>query len=392
MWGNGVVLNNEMDYSNYYPKKIKNFSKEGSPVIISVRFGLYHEAYLDTEGKFHVCRKYKLPSKKIPDLDDGERVGFETFQVEGERIIDLQFTKNRIFGLTTSGKVYLWIIAKDEPKPQSQSLSENVDELFEKSGKSQSNEIIIEPTPYHIGELKNIISIKTGEDHFIGLDDEGSAWAMGEDKYGQCGQYHDNRPTVPPFKDVRIGKPQRVNCIEKFESIGTGNRHSFGITRSGRLYAWGYNHQIQISHGENLASATTHKQILYEPEVISREINGHYATHAVGGSDFSIIISEDRKGNQFFWGTGNNLRGQLGINKTTHIHDMEPMYFEDEPIEEVKFKFLSAGRRHSILALERGGLFLWGDNEEGQIGNKNRRVCPRPFLRPRFSQNLQILD
>ena len=77
---------------------------------------------------------------------------------------------------------------------------------------------------------------------------------------------------------------------------------------------------------------------------------------------------------------------------TTHVHDMEPMYFEDEPIEPVKFEFLSSGRRHSILALERGGLFLWGDNEEGQIGNKKRRVCPRPLLRPRFSRGQRIIN
>lgn len=90
-----------------------------------------------------------------------------------------------------------------------------------------------------------------------------------------------------------------------------------------------------------MASSTTQKFIIYEPTSIDKEIGGQKVTHVSGGSDFSIIISEDGYGNQLFWGTGNNLRGQLGINLTTHIHDMEPMQFDDEPIGQVKFKFLS---------------------------------------------------
>jgi len=47
-----------MDYSNYYPKKILNFAGEDDPTIIAVRFGVYHEAYLDDVGKVHYCDKY----------------------------------------------------------------------------------------------------------------------------------------------------------------------------------------------------------------------------------------------------------------------------------------------------------------------------------------------
>ena len=211
VWGNGIVLNNEMDYSNYFPKKIRYFSQEGAPTIISIKFGLYHEAYLDTEGKVHICEKYKLPSKKIQGVNDGDRGDFEVLEVENEQIIEIQFTKNRIFGLTASGKVYLWIIVNEEPKDLPQSLTESVDELFLNSGKEADKKIVVDPTPFQIEELKDIVSIKTGEDHLIVLDNEGDVWAMGDDKYGQCGQFHDNRPLVPPYKEVRIGKPQKVN-------------------------------------------------------------------------------------------------------------------------------------------------------------------------------------
>lgn len=90
-----------------------------------------------------------------------------------------------------------------------------------------------------------------------------------------------------------------------------------------------------------MASASSQKLVVFEPSLITKEIDSHKVVNVDGGQDFSIIITEDGKGEQYFWGTGNNLRGQLGINMTTHFHDVTPMHFEDEPIEPVKFEFLS---------------------------------------------------
>ena len=43
----------------------------------------------------------------------------------------------------------------------------------------------IDPEPFQIVELQDIVSIKTGDDHFLALKSDGSLYAMGEDKYGQ---------------------------------------------------------------------------------------------------------------------------------------------------------------------------------------------------------------
>jgi len=331
-----------MDYGNYYPKKIKNFSKKGDPVIISVKFGLYHEAYLDTEGRIHLCPKYELPSKKLITQDDCKREDMQVLEVEGEQIIQVEFTKNRIFALTSSGKVYLFIVSKQETNGESLEVEVETDKIFEQIVSSLLDEIyFVDPNPFQIQELENITSIKTGEDHFLGLNSDGEVYAMGDDKFGQCGQYHDNRPVLEPFKEVRLGKPQKVNIKDKITKIACGYRHSLAISHYGRLYGWGYNQQIQLSHGDNMASESSQKFVVYEPCVITKEIDSHRVTDVDGGMDFSIIVTEDGRGDQYFWGTGNNLRGQLGINMTTHFHDITPMFFDDEPIEPVKFEFLS---------------------------------------------------
>lgn len=116
VWGNGHAKDGVMDYSNYMPKKIKNFASESDPSIISVRFGHYHEAYLDYDGKVHVCEKYRLPQTKIAGRDDCLRQDMQVLEVPGHRITQTEFTKNRLFVLTESGSVYVFIldVVKDE--------------------------------------------------------------------------------------------------------------------------------------------------------------------------------------------------------------------------------------------------------------------------------------
>jgi hypothetical protein len=36
-------------------------------------FGWYHEAYIDSKGKLYVCKKPKLPSVRVEEIDDKDR-------------------------------------------------------------------------------------------------------------------------------------------------------------------------------------------------------------------------------------------------------------------------------------------------------------------------------
>lgn len=145
------------------------------------------------------------------------RQNFLTLEVENEQIVEISFTKNRLFGLTASGKVYVWIITKDEALVEYD--SSNIDAMFESGPSKDLAATKIEPEAYHVNELHNIVSIKTGEDHFLCLDEDGVAVAMGDDMYGQCGQHQDGRPTIAPFRPARVGKPMEVNVLERFVKI-----------------------------------------------------------------------------------------------------------------------------------------------------------------------------
>lgn len=90
----------------------------------------------------------------------------------------------------------------------------------------------------------------TGTDHFLGLTNDGKVYAMGDDTFGQCGQGGEGRSTTAPFFEKRFGKPVLVKLPENAVKVACGYRHSFAVTDQGNLFGWGYNNQLQLSHGD----------------------------------------------------------------------------------------------------------------------------------------------
>ena len=114
-----------------------------------------------------------------------------------------------------------------------------------------------------IAELPlGIREVGAGDSHFLALDKSGDIWVMGDDTFGQCGlnlEYNATtqkyepfsvRPNYPPFKSSKIPKPVKLPFDEKFIRIAAGFRHSLAISKSGKVYGWGWNNQQQLSHSD----------------------------------------------------------------------------------------------------------------------------------------------
>jgi hypothetical protein len=63
----------KQDYSNFTPKNLSPFRGKDKPNVIDLVFGWYHEAYIDSEGRLWVCKKFKQPSVKVKELNDKDR-------------------------------------------------------------------------------------------------------------------------------------------------------------------------------------------------------------------------------------------------------------------------------------------------------------------------------
>ena len=106
VWGEGYQVDSSQDYSNFTPKKIKDFYGEDKPDVIDMAFGWYHEAYIDKQGKLYVCAKAKISSLKIKDVPDGLRIPMtevKSLPKSAGRVRQVSFSERRMFVLTESG-------------------------------------------------------------------------------------------------------------------------------------------------------------------------------------------------------------------------------------------------------------------------------------------------
>ncbi len=146
------------------------------------------------------------------------------------------------------------------------------------------------------------------------------------------------------------GSELPINVVEQRLSLGYG--HSAVIAEDGSLYMWGGNEFGQLGNGTEQYSSTPIK------------IMDHVASVSLG-ADHSAAITED--GSLYLW--GDNRYGQLGSGesgkktcKTTPIKIMD------------RVRSVSLGISHSAAITEDGSLYLWGDNEYGQLGNGKKGV------------------
>ena len=71
VWGEGYQVDASQEFSNFSPKKIKQFAGKDTPNIKDIAFGWFHEAYIDTDGNLFVCAKAKITSVKVKEIPDG---------------------------------------------------------------------------------------------------------------------------------------------------------------------------------------------------------------------------------------------------------------------------------------------------------------------------------
>ena len=118
VWGNGQQVDIMQDYSNYSPKNLKPFKGKDKPNVVDVAFGWYHEAYLDHLGHLWVCKKPKLTSVKVEEIDEKDREGLieVSEKIPGKpKIRQAAFTRQRMFVLTEKGQVYVFKINEIVP-------------------------------------------------------------------------------------------------------------------------------------------------------------------------------------------------------------------------------------------------------------------------------------
>ena len=117
---------------------------------------------------------------------------------------------------------------------------------------------------------------------------------------------------------------------------------------------------------------------LFEPEYMNRgELKDKFVVDAACGEEHSVVVTQIRNPegkctHEIVYSAGNNLKGQLGINRTSHLNDwilvedLSELYDGlDENMTPLHINKISCGKRHCMATLDYGAFFFWGDNVSG---------------------------
>ena len=141
--------------------------------------------------------------------------------------------------------------------------------------------------------------------------------------------------------------------VTGWTSVAVGENHSLAIGNDGTLYAWGLNSSGQLGIGDTIQQVTPQKVNL--PTGVTSWIG------VTGGEDHSLALGSD--GNLYAWGL--NSSGQLGIDNTTNQVIPVKVFDVGASAQKLAPEFFSS----SSYAIDANGtLYVWGNNQYGQLG------------------------
>jgi len=180
------------------------------------------------------------------------------------------------------------------------------------------------------------------------IKSDGTLWMWGYNQFGMLGNNSIAQVSSPV---------QTITGGTNWYQISCGYRLAAGIKKDGTLWCWGYNAQGQL--GDNT--------VVDKSSPVQTITGGTNWKQVSCGFYFTAAIKTD--GTLWMW--GRNAYGELGINSLTFI---------SSPVQTVtggtNWKQVSCSRGGHVAALKTdGSLWLWGNANNGQIGNNN--ITPR---------------
>lgn len=219
-----------------------------------------------------------------------------------------------------------------------------------------------------IGDKKtNYISIATGEDHSLMIDNKGNLYGFGSNLNGQLGKKN---------KKI-VSKPIKINefAEQKIISIACTNNLSFVINSKGEGYMFPWGDKNGVTNPNPIQI-----QLISEKEKLSS---------ITCGNNFAIILTKN--GLLYSMGTSNKF-GQLGLgDKKPRLH---PELIETFSQDKNKIQQVSCGYNHVIVRNMNNKVYTWGMGINGELGlgsNITEQLIPKEIKFPdRIKKAYQI--
>ena len=230
---------------------------------------------------------------------------------------------------------------------------------------------------------ESITTIAAGYSRSAVLTSEGRFFTWGLNNYYQLGDGTREHRISP----INITHHLDLNAEEKIVDIALGTyMHTAALTSKGRLFMWGIN-----SSGQGGIGTTTSPEIIVTPKDITDYFNletNEYITDMALGDRHTIVVTSENRVFTF----GSNSSGQLGDGTTTDRYQPTEItvYFNFAVGEEIIQ--IGASNRNTSLLTSEGRLFMWGENDRGQIGDGNRGVFNNRDKPTEITEQLTLED
>jgi alpha-tubulin suppressor-like RCC1 family protein len=244
-----------------------------------------------------------------------------------------------------------------------------------------------ELSPVHV-ILPPVVQVSSGDDEFgLALTGSGQVYSWGNDTYGSLG-----RSTSGSYDP----NPAKVSAlVGKIRSVSAGGDHALALTVGGHVWAWGWNFAGQLGDGTKMGTVY---QTPFQVPALSNVVavaadgndsyaltrsgsvyawgfdyggQGHGAVQVTGLPIIKRIAAGDRhalaidnSGNVWAWGS--NQYGQVGDGGPTGWRSPVELTSLGSSIVAV-----SATNSSSFAIKSDGSAWSWGANYFGQLGNGN---------------------
>ncbi len=387
-----------------------------NPDIISINCGWYHSSALTSDG-----RVFMWGSNSNGQLGIGKTSGISSLQLEitnnfplikDDKITKLFLGGNKSSAISFSGRVFVWGYKAFEIMVNSDLEDSNLPIEISSIFKLEKDDKIVELYLNHYlnialsskgrvflwGKLyygnsflsfpfeitswfplkddEKIYLISLGLTFFSVLTTSGRIFMWGENRCGQLGDSTFNSH----FKPIEITNNFLLNEGDQIISICTTRNSCMALSMDGKVFLWGlYGIDFEMSAGDWIIGTGPHETITkeyywYNPHDLTSATALHEDERIMriysGEYHFSLLSSKRR-----IFMFGQNNYGQLGLGKERVFFEINgPFEIKNNLLEAYlitfadKFSDISLGWDFSLARTLNGKIFSWGQNHSGQLG------------------------
>lgn len=269
----------------------------------------------------------------------------------GDQIISLSLGVNSSSALSATGRVFMWGFNDNGKLGDGTTTDRNF-----------PTEIT---SRFSLAAGDQIISLSLGWYHSSALSETGRVFMWGYNgSFGLLGDGTTASRNIP----TEITSKFSLSEGDQIISLTLGWYHSSALTSFGRVFMWGSNGDGELGDG-----TTTNRLV---PTEITSSFPPFLMIISISlGKDHSTALSAT--GRVFMW--GNNYFGELGDGTTVDRYvptEITSRFLLEESDQIIS---LSLSVYYSSALSETGRVFMWGNNEYGQLGDGTTTQRNVPF-------------